>query len=269
MSKKQPLQVEAIKDKTKLEMKQSPTDHMPRLSHRALFLANSAGGKTTLIANLLTKKEFYAGAFSALWIFSPSVHHDGTWGKVKKYVKEVMDMDPKDHFFDTWDGKRIQEIIDGAFAVTKYLKEHGYKKGHNVLICVDDFADRPDVMHNNMGSGVLNSLFIRGRHAGITVWLASQRPSLLSSTIRTQANVLYIWAQRSNKDLQVFLDEYSALVPGGKKALLKLYTHATRQKYHFLMIDLMQPTERMFYHNLDMMLQLRNPEIDDDENEVA
>ena len=124
-------------------------------------------------------------------------------------------------------------------------------------------------MHNNQGSGILNSLAIRGRHAGITLWVASQRPSLLSSTLRTQANVIYIWRQRSGKDLQVFLDEYSALVPGGKKALLKLYAHATRQKYHFLMVDLMQPTERQFYHNLDMMLQLRSSEIDDDENEVA
>ena len=149
MSKKRPLQVEAIKDSTKLEMKQSPTDHMPRLSHRALFLANSAGGKTTLIANLLTKREFYAGAFSAIYVWSPSVNHDGTWGKVKRYVKEVMDMDPKDHFFDTWDGKKVQEVIDGAFAVTKYQKEHGYRKGFNVLIICDDMADQPSILHNN------------------------------------------------------------------------------------------------------------------------
>ena len=264
MSGRKRLQVEAIKDSTKLELKQSPTEHLARLSHRALFLANSAGGKTTLIANLLTKKEFYAGAFSAIYVWSPSVNHDGTWRKVKDYVRDVMHHDPKDHFFDEWDPPKVQEVIDGAFAVTKYQKDHGHKKGHNILVVVDDFADRPDIMHNNQGSGVLNSLFIRGRHANITVWLASQRPSLLSSTIRTQANLLYIWKQRSLKDENLLLDEWSALVPGGKKALKRLYDHATKQKYHFLMVDLMQPPERMFFHNLDTMLQLRSTMDDQD-----
>ena len=62
----------------------------------------------------------------------------------------------------------------------------------------------------------------------------------------------------------LLLDEWSALVPGGKKALKRLYDHATKQKYHFLMVDLMQPPERMFYHNLDTMLQLRSTMDDQD-----
>ena len=73
------LAVKPVKDDSKLQIRQSPTEHLPRTPMRALFLANSGGGKTTLIANLLTRKELYGKAFSTFFIFSPSVHHAGTW----------------------------------------------------------------------------------------------------------------------------------------------------------------------------------------------
>ena len=114
---------------------------------RALFLANSSGGKTTLIANLLLNKRAYRDVFSAIYVFSPSVHHDGTWGAVKKYVRDELHKKEEEHFFDEWDSKKVQEIVETAFAVTKYHKDNGHKKGHAILIIVDDFADRPDIIH--------------------------------------------------------------------------------------------------------------------------
>ena len=39
------LGVQPVKDDTKLQIRQSPTDHLPRLPMRALFLAPSGGGK--------------------------------------------------------------------------------------------------------------------------------------------------------------------------------------------------------------------------------
>ena len=57
------LAVTPIKDSTKLEIRQSKTPHLPRLAMRSLFLANSSGGKTTLVANLLLNKKAYRGVF--------------------------------------------------------------------------------------------------------------------------------------------------------------------------------------------------------------
>ena len=83
--------------------------------------------------------------------------------------------------------------------------------GHAILIIVDDFADRPDILHSAGGS-ILNSLAIRGRHANISFWVASQRPTLLSTVLRTQATSLFVFRQRSVRDLLAFLDEYNAIV---------------------------------------------------------
>ena len=68
------LGVQAVKDDSKLQIRQSPTEHLPRTPMRALFLANSGGGKTTLIANLLTRRELYGTAFSTFYIFKRSAH---------------------------------------------------------------------------------------------------------------------------------------------------------------------------------------------------
>ena len=221
-------------------------------------MANSGAGKTTLVANLLTRKELYGKAFSTFYIFSPSVHHDGTWNSVKKYMREEMGQKPEEHFFSKWAPQQLQEIVDTQFAITKHHTAHGHKRGHSICLVIADMADRADVLHRGDGGGVLNSLFIRGRHANLSCMICSQRPTLLSTTLRTQATSLFVFRQRSMKDLLTFLDEYSAIVP--KKTLVKIYKVATRDKYRFLMVDLMQPAENMFFWGLDKMLRWRGSE---------
>ena len=146
------LGVQPVKDDSKLHIRQLPTEHLPRPPMRALFLANSGGGKTTLIANLLTRKELYGKPFSAIYVFSPSVHHDGTWNSVKRYVHEELGQKPGEHFSDKWEPARIQEIVDMQFAITKHHKQHGHRRGHSTSIVIDDWADRADVLHRGMGA---------------------------------------------------------------------------------------------------------------------
>ena len=50
------LQVELIKDSTKLEIRQLKSLHLPRLAMRSLSLANGPGGKTALSADVLLNK---------------------------------------------------------------------------------------------------------------------------------------------------------------------------------------------------------------------
>ena len=93
-------------------------------------------------------------------------------------------------------------------------------------------------------------MFIKIRHQNQSVWVASQRPSLVSATIRTQMSALFIFKQRNVKDLITFLDEFSAMVD--KKTLMEIYKLATDQKYNFLFINLLAAdADHMFYWNLD------------------
>ena len=162
-------------------------------------------------------------------------------GEVKKYVREEMGKDPEKHFFPDWDVDAIKQIISDQKAIVKWHKDEGHKKSHQVLIVVDDFADRPEVMHQAGGAGILNALYTMGRHYMISTILCSQKPTLISTTIRENATSLTIWKQRSSKALEVLLSEYDAMVPGGKDTLLAMYEYCVREPFSFLLIDLLRP----------------------------
>ena len=91
---------------------------------------------------------------------------------------------------DSWDGDRIQILIEESFALTEYHKKKEHTYATSVLIVVDDMADASHILHVT-GKSILNSLFIRGRHAYLSSWVCSQRPKLVSSSIRTQMNAFF------------------------------------------------------------------------------
>ena len=84
------LEIKPFKDHTKLEIKQSKTPHLSRTPLRMLGMAASLSGKTVAVANMILNPKMYRDVFDSIHIFSQSVHHDGTWEAVKKYVKEEM-----------------------------------------------------------------------------------------------------------------------------------------------------------------------------------
>ena len=102
-------------------------------------------------------------------------------------------------------------------------------------------------MHQSGGVGILNMLHTLGIHYFVSAIICSQKPTLISTTIRENATSLIIWKQRSSKALEVLLSEYDALVPGGKPTLLALYEYATREPFSFLLIDLLRPSEDAFH----------------------
>ena len=68
------------------------------------------------------------GVWDSIFIFSQSVDHDGTWNEVKKYVRQEIGKDPKDHFFSEWDGDAIRQIISDQAAIVKWHKDEGHKR---------------------------------------------------------------------------------------------------------------------------------------------
>ena len=147
-----------------------------------------------------------------------------------------------------------KKMISDQKAIVKYHKDEGHKKSHQILIVVDDFTDRPEAMHQAGGAGILNMLYTLGRHYMISTIICSQKPTLISTTIRENATSLIIWKQRSSKALEVLLNEYDAMVPGGKASLLAMYEYATKEPYHFLYIDLLRPSSEAFFKNFNVRL---------------
>ena len=91
---------------------------------------------------------------------------------------------------DKWDEAVVQKIMDESARITQYHKDKGHSRATSVLLVVDDMADQQHILHAT-GNSLLNSIFIRARHWFLNCWVATQRPTLTSSIIRTQASALF------------------------------------------------------------------------------
>ena len=177
------LQVGAVPDSGRLTVRQSPTTHLPPVPMRACFFANSGGGKTNLIVSMLTNPRMYGGnVFDAVYVVSPSAKLDSTWQHLAKY-RAKRGQKEEELCVDHWDAERVQKIIEESFSLTAH-REKQQEKGErvravSVCLVVADMADNQSILHAT-GNYILNSAFIRARHAFLSVWIASQRPNLTS-----------------------------------------------------------------------------------------
>ena len=149
--------------KTKeFDSKQSQYQHADKLPMRAIVLGPSGSGKTILLQNMIL--DVYRGAFSRIYIFSPSIDVDYSWAPVKDYIEKVMKVrETKEEpiYFDHYDPQALEQIVSTQHKVAEYMKKQDNKQIHQILIIIDDFADDPRFTRQDK---IVHSLYTRGRH---------------------------------------------------------------------------------------------------------
>ena len=236
------------------EFKQSKYSNVPKVPFRALIFGPSGSGKSVLLVSLIL--DIYRSVFRRVYVFSPSVNHDSIWLPVKKYVKDELKVneDKERCFFEEYKSEDLMKIIDTQTKVTKYLKDNKEKKLYNILVVLDDIADSPEIARHNK---LLQSLYVRGRHAGISVITASQKAFILHPVIRVNATQLFIFRLRNKKELDSIIEELGALAD--PKVLLEIYHMATAEDFNFLYVDLMKKNiNEMFYQNFSSKIQIED-----------
>lgn len=231
---------------TEYEFDQSKYPMVGKLPTRSMLLAPSGGGKTVLLQNMIL--DIYRNCFSRVYIFSPSIHVDATWTPVKEYLTQTLKQDAKKEkfLFDSYEPAELQHIIDTQYKVIDFMKQNKMKKLYQILIVIDDFADDP---HFTRHSKLLHSLYIRGRHIGISTITATQVYKAISSVIRKNITDLYVFRLRNHMDMEAWLDEVRAIKD--KDVLVQLYKMATDEPHGFLYIKLTATSVKdMFYASL-------------------
>jgi hypothetical protein len=230
-----------------LILRQSKTPILPTLSSRVIISGPSGVGKGNLVAQMLLNPLFYRGCFDEILYFSASAQVDPNLNPIRKYCEEHLEQS-RPCLYDTFDEQFLRDHLDEQLKLVRYTKKQAAKegkrkvKGWQTIVIIDDFADSPEVMRKS--GGILESLFIRGRHANVSVFLLTQKYRALSPVCRLNANAICFFSQRSQFDLQAFLDETSAAVP--RKELEALYRRATLQDHGFLYCNLMGSVPRFF-----------------------
>lgn len=227
--------------------KQSQYPQAPELPTRSIILGPSGSGKTVFIQQLIL--DVYRGCFERVYVFSPTVFLDQTWQPVMEYCEKHLDLQGEECFFETFQADKMNEILHVQKRITQEMKKAGKRKLFGVLVLVDDFADDVKVTRGPRGD-TLKTLYVKGRHFGISTIVGTQKYRLLSPVLRTQATALFCFRLRSKQDLDAFIEETSAVLD--KKRLHQLYKEATDAAYSFLYVNLQAKTlEDMFWIRMD------------------
>ena len=211
--------------------RQSAHAHVPELPVRAVLLAPSGGGKTTMLVSLI--KDIYPKCWERIYVWSPTVHLDDHWNAVKKYARDVLGT-PEDEkcFFDTFEEKALAAVIEKHRRITHLAKHQGRTRLFGPLIILDHVADDPRITRRATS---VHELFVRGRHYGLSVIASVQKYRVLAPIIRVNATDTFVFRLRSQNDAYALVEENSAAY--GKDATAAILAHATAEPYSFLWIN--------------------------------
>lgn len=220
------LQIDPLKNTEQLVNQPEEYKYAPTIPNRLCILAQSNSGKTVLIINMLQK--VYLKLYDDIYIISHSINLDKNWDNIRNKI-------PEENLKDEYDEEDLRKIVDRHLKIREKQKEAGKRKLGQLLVVLDDVIDNKEIISSKMDS-LLTTLFIRGRHLGISVWFSSQKyKTAIPRIIRLNCShyIIFRLSQKSERD--AILDEFSALV--SMSELNEIYDDATFEKYSFLYID--------------------------------
>ena len=229
-------------------VKQPQDPAVCRTPSNGILCAPSASGKTVLLVSMILEQ--YRGCFERVYVMSNSIDMDPQWEPVKEYIRKDLGVntDREQCWWDEWDEGALRQIMTQQKKITQQSKQLGMKKLYQVLIVLDDMADSPQV-HKKTGDGILDTLFIRGRHYCINTWVSTQKLRLMPSAVRVNTMWYCVFRLRNQLELDALVEELSAMLP--KDVLYGMYEEATREKYSFWYVNLRAPKEDMFWVRFD------------------
>ena len=212
------------------------------------FLAPSGQGKTTTLISMLLGP--YGNIFDEIHVFSPSVDIDSAWGPVRHFAKGLK----ASSFHSEWDEPALREILAKQKQKVKELKDANSKKPlPQCLTIIDDFSDRPDVMH--AAGNILTTLFIRGRHFGSSCWLSSQKLTAISTVARVNFRFMLVWRLRNQREVMALMEELAAVYL--IDVLHNMYETALQDEDHsFWYINLVVNNEDTMFIRLELKMVL-------------
>ncbi len=208
-----------------------------------LFIAPTGVGKTNLIINLLDRPRFYKNKFDRVILFSNTYHNDRIWKSCKSIDEENVHID--------YDDEKLQEIVDEQ----KEAIEN--EEPINTLIIFDDI-----IQQINKTSSLINKLVMRNRHFYLTIWITTQKYSLVSPTIRNNTSYFILFGIKNIKEKEFIINELSDNV--SEEDFKKIWAYALDgQNYNFLVISAKDKADKMYRKQFKSFIMLKDMKPED------
>ena len=193
-------------------------DALPCSSHFFGIIAPPGSGKTSLMTNLITRKDMYRKRFHNIWCFTPPNSRASLPGLYKKLDSAKI--------YDQLDASNISIVIDR-------LKEES-SEGRRSLIILDD--QMVFLKDKEIAKG-LNFITANRRHLGCSLWILSQSLKSINATTRKQMSHMFYFKPRSRMEMSAVADEVLFL---DKKQTADLFDFVFDEgdKHAFLLVDM-------------------------------
>jgi len=209
-------------------------EHQISIPCRMGIVASSGGGKTMLVLNIISKMQ-------------------NTWGHIFVVYKAS---EPLYEFL----AKQIGEKNITFFTnIAKFPPLNDLPRDRQILCIFDDCVTLPEKSQE-----IIKEISVRGRKhgKGVSLFYLTQSFYRVPRLIRLQFNYLVLLKLGSRRDVDMIMNECSLGVE--KDVLLKLYKDASKEKFHFLKIDLdTSNDDKKFSHNFNDFYTIEG---DDDDN---
>ena len=189
-------------------------EFMPQPPFRLIVCGASHSGKSNMLKNMITIKEYgYSSYFGEdIFVCSKTLGLDDTWRSLKL---------PKTHMYQKWDEEVVREIM-------AYSK----KQKNGTLFLLDDLISDGDAF-NRKNSNLLSELFYCGRHMGISLIITTQRFHAVQSSLLANASQIIVFRLKTKRETEAFQDSMTMY-----DDLTEKYDYATKERFSFLYMNI-------------------------------
>ena len=215
---------------------------LPKFPFSMMISGRSGSGKTNLLVNLLTRKEFLKHYFQYVLIYSPTAgEYDDSYKSLNL---------PPENFKNDFSEQDLEDLIE---ARKKLIKQKGIEyvaKNCRVLIILDDVIANRDFLNSPQAL----KMFALLRHYLVSVIVLMQTYNKLPKALRNNANAIMIFPS-NRSEVEVLIDE---LTPPNltKKQFQKVIEYCTSERYNFLYINNHAEPGKRLRKNLDEVINL-------------
>jgi hypothetical protein len=199
----------------------------PEKCIRMIVCAATGGGKSNFIKNMVFEKSYYAKYWDDVYIWS------GNYDEVVNYQHLAKEYEMEDcvKVFDKYDDNALRDLYD---QIEQAQLES--PQTFNTLFVFDDNITDSDFMHRNK-MNMIDTCFVRGRHARIHVIIATQKMMALNRNVRAlNCNVVTIFHGVKEIDLEGISKEHT-LSNKSPDETLQLIKNNVSNNYEFVTID--------------------------------
>jgi len=182
------------------------------------LVAPKASGKTTLLANLLTRPEFYKSTFERIIILCPTAHADEKYQHIMEQdilfrrkgtkAEAQYDKDDKDKYkinkadLVTDPDKFVTFLKKLRSDYTEIFEKEGKKSLPRTLLLLDDVLGL-DILRNR----TLVNYIANTRHLNTSVIISVQRYNSIPKTIRLNATYLIVYPVYDVTEIKTIYEE--------------------------------------------------------------